>query len=450
MAVTKLIAVGNKKVGIGGTIDYVCNPDKTNDGEYVSGFNCTPQTAAHEFDISKIKFGKEGGRQGYHLIQSFAIGETNPEQAHTIGYYFAKELLKGRFEFVVSTHLDKQCIHNHIVFNSVSFMDGKKFHGSADIFHRIQRISDKLCLENGLSVITEKKERGKSYAEYQAERQGKSWKAKLRETIDRCVLEAKDWEEFLALMAKENYEVKHSKHISFRAEGQERFTRAKTLGSRYTEEVIKSRLSASEVKTELSESPLLIDIENNVKAQQSAGLKHWMQMKNLKIAAATINYLCDNKLLHYQTLSDKCDELKTKRNTTCTRIKEIEARIKVLKTQINDIDTYRKNKPIVEKLDTVFFKDKYKREHENEFHFFDVAKKACKKHFPDGKYPLIKSLRAELQELYSEKDKLYPEYYSAKDDLKVISAHKTNVDFILNGIAARETRCRNRSQPELE
>ena len=207
MAVTQIHPINStlKKA-----IAYISNSDKTDNKTLISGFNCTPEMAAYEFEFTKIAADKQGGRLAYHLIQSFAPNEKNssdgeltPEQAHEIGYNMAKELLCGKHEFVIATHINCNHIHNHIIFNSVSFADHKKFHGAADIFHRIQRISDKLCRENGLSVIEESEKsgvRGKSYTEHNADKQGVSWKSALRETIDYCIRKAKDWEEFLALM----------------------------------------------------------------------------------------------------------------------------------------------------------------------------------------------------------------------------------------------------------
>jgi len=459
MAVSKLIAVGNQKGGIGATLDYVSNPAKTENGGYVFGFNCTPETAACEFEITKINADKIGGRQGYHLIQSFAPGDNlTAEKAHEIGKELAEKLLGGKYEFLVATHTNCAHLHNHIVFNSVSFKDKKKFHGGANIFHKIAHLNDMICHKHGLSIIENPKEKGKSYAEYNAERQGKSWKGKLRETINRCIEKACDWEEFLTLMQAENYEIKHGKHISFRANEQERFTRAKTLGENYSEDKIKFRIIGEEITTpvlkrETKETiPLIIDIDNTLKIKQSAGYTHWAEMRNLKIAAATINYLSDNRLLAYSDLSAKHDELKSKRDSSLARIKEVESRIKILKVQIEDLETYRKNKSVVEKLDSVVFKEKYKREHESEFILFNAAKKSCKAHFPSGKYPLIKTLRAELNELYSEKEKLYPEYYSAKDEFKNISTMKQNVDLILREesepLTAR-VKNKNRNEPEL-
>ena len=303
----------------------------------------------------------------------------------------------------------------------------------------MREISDKLCEDYNLSVITEPSgNKGKCHKEYTADKQGLSWKSKLRETIDRCMQKAKDFDEFIKLMESEKHEVKHGKHISFRAKGQQRFTRSKTLGDRYSEKNIKAQLSgkieiadAPVNKTECSGISLLIDIDNSVKTKQAAGYKHWAKIKNLKIAAMTINYLSDNGLLAYENLTAKHNEIKNKRDYSLEKIKAAEKRIKDLNAKIKDLDTYRKSKPIVEKLETVIFKEKYKRDNETDFILFNAAKQSLKAHFPDSKFPLIKTLRAEINELYDEKNKLYSQYYEAKDELLNISNIKKNVDMIL-------------------
>ena len=441
-------------------IDYICDPTKTDTEFLVSGFNCTPEMAAYEFNFTKRAADKQGGRLAYHLIQSFAPGETTPEQAHEIGKQLADELLQGKYEYVISTHTNCSHLHNHIIFNSVSFKDLKKFHGAADIFHRIQRISDKLCQEHSLSVIEQTENRGKCYKEHLENKKGTSWKSALRETLDRCIKKAKDWDEFLSLMQAEDYEIKHGKHISFRAKEQTRFTRGKTLGERYTEENIKKQLHgeinishAAEIKTEQPKISLLIDIENSIKAKQSAGYSHWANGFNLKTAAMTLCYLSDHKLLHYDNLVAKRDEVKGRRNASLKRIKEVESRIKILDKQIKDLDTFRKNKPIVEKLDSVVFKDKYKRENESAFILFNAAKQSLNAHFPNKKYPLIKTLRAEMNELYAEKNKLYPEYYEAKNELKTLEVMTSNVDSLLGRDAhekQRDLRERHKNKDSLE
>jgi len=261
-------------------------------------------------------------------------------------------------------------------------------------------------------------------------------------------------------MQAEDYEIKHGKRIKFRARGQEKFCSAKRLGERYSEKNIKAQLHgevkaivAPADKSERTGISLLIDIENSVKAKQSAGFKHWAGIQNLKMAAMTINYLSDNGLLDYKVLSEKHDEVKGKRDTALSRIKEVENRIKELKSQIKDLDTFRKNKPVVERLDGVILKEKYKREHETEFILFNAAKQSLKAHFPDKKYPLIKTLRAEMNELYYEKNKLYPEYYEARDEYKNISVMKQNVDSIIGRTPhehERKANQRNKNKSEIE
>jgi hypothetical protein len=460
MAITQIHAI---ETTLNKAIDYISDPAKTENKILISAFGCTPEMAAKEFEYTKRAADKQGGKLAYHVIQSFAPGEVDYFTAHEIGKQLADKHLKGEHEYIISTHNDRGHIHNHIIFNSVPTTGKRKYRSTMPSYFKMREISDKLCEEYNLSVIEPSGDKGKSYKEYTADKQGSSWKSALRETIDRCMKQAHDWDEFLKLMEAEKHEIKHGKHISFRAEGQERFTRAKTLGNRYTEQNIKAQLSGkikivpapatttpTKIKTERSGISLLIDIDNSIKAKRAAGYKHWAKMKNLKIAAMTINYLSDNGLLAYENLTAKHDEIKNKRDNSLEKIKVIEKRIKELNAQIKDLDTYRKAKPIVEKLDTVIFKEKYKRDNETDFILFNAAKQSLKAHFPDKKFPLIKTLRAEMNELYNEKDKLYSEYYTAKDELLNISNIKKNVDMIIEPeqeqTHERERQARNKSK----
>ncbi|MDR2570524.1 MAG: relaxase/mobilization nuclease domain-containing protein [Oscillospiraceae bacterium] len=455
MAITQIHAI---ETTLSKAIDYISDPAKTENKILISAFGCTPEMAAKEFEYTKRAADKQGGKLAYHVIQSFAPGEVDYFTAHEIGKQLADKHLKGEHEYIISTHNDRGNIHNHIIFNSVPTTGKRKYRSTMPSYFKMREISDKLCEDYNLSVIEPSGDKGKCYKEHTADKQGMSWKSALRETIDRCMKQAHDWDEFLKLMEAEKHEIKHGKHISFRAEGQERFTRAKTLGNRYTEQNIKAQLSgqrdvASNTRfagTKQQNINLLIDIDNSIKAKQAAGYKHWAKMKNLKIAAMTINYLSDNGLLAYKNLTAKHDEIKNKRDNSLENIKTIEKRIKELNAQIKDLDTYRKAKPIVEKLDTVIFKEKYKRENETDFILFNAAKQSLKAHFPDNKFPLIKTLRAEINELYDEKNKLYSEYYTAKDELLNISNIKKNVDLILEPeqeqTHERERKARNKSK----
>ena len=201
-------------------LDYIMNPMKTDDGFLVDGFHCTPEVAAEQYELTRRKYHKSGGKLGFHIIQSFAPGEVDYDTAHRIGMELADKMFGGRFQYVCATHIDKGHVHNHIVSNSVSFADGKKFYDQKKTLWQLRKTSDELCRENGLSVIEHPGELGVSQYEYAMRRQGQSWKQLLRETIDRFIIQARSWEEFLDLMRKAKYEVKEGKYISFRAEGE--------------------------------------------------------------------------------------------------------------------------------------------------------------------------------------------------------------------------------------
>lgn len=416
-------------------LDYIQNPKKTDNKLLVSSFDCSPVMAFHQFGQTKRNADKTGGTLAFHLIQSFSPGEVDYETAHKIGRELADKVFKGRFQYVIATHTDKGHVHNHLIINSVSHKDKKKFHSTASMLRFIRRTSDILCKEYGLSVITSPKEKGKTHYEHSQEKQGKSWKALLRQGIDRCILKAQSWEDFLILMQREHYEIKTGKYISFRAEGQERFTRAKTLGADYTEERIRDRIEGQRnlTTTKGEKINLLIDIENRIKGQQgnTVGLENWAKINNIKMAARTHNYLTEHNLLDYDTLSAKVEATRERYNDTRSKIKDIEKRLKSIEESIQNIDNYRKTKPIADKLQTVVFKERYRKEHESELIIFSAAEKYIQKNFKDSKTPLIKELRAEQRKLTAEKDKLYKEYYSAKSEMSELQTIKKNVDTIL-------------------
>ena len=233
MAVTKTHPI---KSTLKAAIDYICNPEKTDGKLLVSAYGCAAETADIEFAWTRRHAIDKGTNLGRHLIQAFQPGEVTPEQAHKIGMELAREILGGRYEFVLTTHTDRDHVHNHLIFNAVSFEDHKHYHSNKRSYHFIRRTSDRICKEHGLSVIVPGQDKGKSYIEHQAERAGTSYKAKLRAAIDRLLPGCHDLEALLIRLQREGYEFKRGKYISARAPGQERFTRLKTLGADYAED----------------------------------------------------------------------------------------------------------------------------------------------------------------------------------------------------------------------
>ena len=223
-------------------VAYAMNREKTEQAVFEDAIGCTCDSAFADMVATKKRFHKMEGVQGYHLIQSFAEGEVTPELAHLIGQELADELLKGKFEAVVTTHLNTRHYHNHIVFNSVSMEDGRKYHSNAKSYYEeVRKISDAICVKYGLSVIPEKGGKGKSYSQWQAERDGKpTWRTAIRMDIKEAVQECFTWKQFLAQMEQRGYVWKwNQKYPSLKAPGMERFVRLKSLGKNYTETAIR-------------------------------------------------------------------------------------------------------------------------------------------------------------------------------------------------------------------
>ena len=430
MAITKTHPI---KSTLKAAIEYILNPEKTDGKLLASSFGCGMETADIEFAWTRETAGERGTHLGRHLIQSFAVGETSPEEAHKIGMELAEKILGGKYEYVLTTHTDKGHLHNHLIFNSVSFIDYKKYHSNKQSYHFIRRTSDAICKEHGLSVIEPGQDKGKSYKEYTAEKQGTSYKAKLKFAVDTLIPQVKDFEELLARLEQAGYEVKRGKYVSFRAPGQERFTRAQTLGVAYAEEAIAERIKGVYVAKPLREDKgirLAIDIENNIKAQQSAGYKRWATLHNLKQAAKTMNFITENGIEYYADLESKIADIMTAHSQAAKAVKEAESRLSDLSLLIKHITTYKQLKPLYDEYRKSPDKEKFLRGHESEIILFEAAAKALKE-MQIKKLPDLAALRKEYDALTDKKNKLYEEYRKAKKQMNDYGVVKKNVDSIL-------------------
>ncbi len=328
MAVTKIHPI---KSTLKKALDYIENPDKTDGKLLVASFACSYETADIEFEMLLAQAIQKGNNLAHHLIQSFAPGEATAEQAHEIGRQLADKVLQGKYPYVLTTHIDKGHVHNHLIFCAVDMVNHRKYNSNRQSYAYIRRTSDRLCREHGLSVVQPSRNKGKSYAEWDAGRKGKSWKAKLKAAINAVIPQAKDFDDFLRLMAAQGYEIKQGKFISFRASGQERFTRCKTLGENYTEEAITSRIKGLAVDRGPNRKrkgiTLRIDLENNIKAQQSAGYARWAKLQNLKQAAKTINFLTEHGIEQYAELESKVAEISAANDEAAAALKDVEHRL---------------------------------------------------------------------------------------------------------------------------
>ena len=428
MAITKTHPI---KSTLKAAIDYICDPAKTDGKLLVSSYGCTAETADIEFGWTRRHAIDKGYNLGRHLIQAFSPGEVSPEEAHEIGMQLAQEILGGKYEFVLTTHVDKGHIHNHLIFNSVSFVDHKHYHSNKRSYHFIRRTSDRLCQEHGLSVIVPGQDKGKSYIEHTAAKAGTSYKAKLKAAIDRLIPACSDFEDLLFRLQREGYEIKRGKYISCRASDQERFTRLKTLGIDYTEEAIRSRIAGGsrpsrKPKQRDDRIRLLIDIQS----KQGAGLQHWAKLQNLKQAAKTVNFITEHGIDSYEKLESKLAALTDTRDRSLASIKETESRIADLSLIGKYATTYRKYKPIYDNYKRSPDKEKFLRGHESRIILFEAAARELKR-LNAVPLPSADRINAELAELTARKEKLYAEYTAAKQQLREFETIKQNIDSLL-------------------
>ena len=454
MAVTKIKAIRGT---LSKAIAYILNPEKTDEKLLVSSYGCASETAAREFEWTR-KIAEQKGMNpvriiARHVIQSFEIGEVTPELAHEIGKQFADEILEGKYEYVLTTHIDKDHVHNHLIFNAVDFVDYHAYKSYKRIYYDMREVSDRLCKENGLSVIPPSQNKGMGYKEYTEAKRGTSWKQKLKQTIDRLVITAKDYDDFLRLMQEAGYEIKTGKYISFRAKGQERFTRSKTIGENYTEERIKERIAGrtprrSQRQTTRKGVSLIGDIQERIRLIDSKGYEHKAKLTILKEAARTLNYLTENNLLQYADLEKKVVDVHGSYDRTGKELKGVEARLREVQPLIKNISNYQRLKPVYDAFQKAKDKPGFKAKHEAELVIFEAARSTLLAMQGDEKLPSLKTLQAEQQRLLEEQQRLYDERARLKKEARMIDTLKANVDDFLKPSAERDQEYQRNSQRE--
>ena len=421
-------------------IDYGKNPEKTDGGRLVSTYQCSPETAAEEFTISKKLYANLTGRSqpkerdvlSYFLLQSFRPGEITPEQAHQMGYQLALEFTGGNHAFVVSTHIDREHIHTHIEFNSTNLECTGKFRNVKNSYLLLQKISDRLCQEHGLSVIAAPKGKGAHYDQWKEEKKGTSYKANLRQTIDHVILESRSFEEFLSKMRNEGYEVNTHGLLKFRATGQERFTRSRTLGTEYSEESLREKIYGK-IKVPVPDRKkvnLLIDIQSKLAAGKGKGYEYWAKVFNLKEAARTLNFLTEAGISDYAQLEQREAEVSAHFQEISGKMKRLEGRMAEVADLKYHIIRYIKTRETYRKYRQAKDKAAFYLEHAEEIAQHEAAKKAFDA-FHGEKLPTVSELQSEYRKLLNEKQGLGEEFAKLKKEMQNYRDAKKNVDQIL-------------------
>ena len=443
--------------------DYDQKAEKTQNGELVSSFMCSPETAAEEFEISKQLYHQITGRKQspehdiimYRIIQSFKPGEISPEDANRLGYELAMKFTRGQHQFVVSTHVDKAHIHTHIEFNSTNLNCDAKFQNVKNSAFILRRLNDELCRAHGLSVIENPKPSAKKQKEMAAEKYGTSHKEQLRQTIDRVLPDCQGYENFLAKMRAEGYEIREGKKLSFRAPGWDRFTRSDKLGADYTKEALRERSTNRGGRSSAARKAvphagrkvnMLIDIQAKMAAGKGAGYERWAKIFNLKEAAKTLNFLIENDLTDYDELTVRAEQAGDRFDEVSRRIKQLEGRMAEVAQLKTHIINYSKTREVYAAYKKSRHKKEFLAEHGAEIAQHEAAKKAFDA--LDGKpIPKVAQLSKQYAALLAEKQEQYAEYKALRQDMIAYRTAKQNVDKIL-GLVPEEQDQNREQKPE--
>lgn len=461
MAATKLIALHrNKGLTLGETLDkrckYIENPEKTREGQLITGYACNPESPAAEFLLSKKEYEHKTGRNpqgdiiGYQIRQSFKPGEITPEEANRIGYETAMRFTKGNHAFVVCTHTDRPHIHNHIMFNSVDLKCEKKFHNFFYSGIALQRLSDIICLENGLSVIVPRRPSERDKHPFEKE---ETIRDRLRISIDKTLAQQpRDFDEFLLLLQRQDYEIKRGKHTAVRAKSGQRFIRFRSLGDGYRESDIKEKLAAVQIGTakksrveKKNDFDMLLSIQDIIAKGKGPGYELWAKKYNIKNLAKALVFFQENDIRTYEELVKRADDSSKRFSELSETIKSAEKRMDEISELRTHIRNYAQTIDVYKEYRKSGYSKKFYQQHEDEI----IKNKAARerfKTFNGKKIPSAKELNYEFQECLARKREAYNEYHDAKEKMQLYKVAKYDIDRILQADVDREKELSSRRE----
>ena len=454
MATTRLMPlhIGKKRTvgtAIEAIIDYVENPEKTDNGNLITSWQCDSRVADREFLFSKQQYIRNTGRVrgednviAYHLRQSFPPGEITPEEANRLGCELARRFTKGNHAYIVCTHIDKAHIHNHVIWNSTALDEQSKFRNFWGSTKAIRRLNDTICVENGYSIVENPKGKGKTYDKWLGDQKQPSHRERICYAIDEALAQKpRSFEELLKLLERSGYQVKGGKVPSLLGEGQKRSIRMDTLGAGYTPDDLRAIIAGTKEHTPKKKrviaaptkpsGSLLIDIQAKLQEGKGAGYARWAKNFNLKQLSQTLIYLEENDLLDRSVLEEKTSAVTAHYHTLSTNMKSAENRMAEIKILQQHIINYAKTRDTYVAYRKAGYSKKFLAEHESEI----ILHKAAKQFFDEQglkKLPTIKSLQAEYAQLLSEKKVMYAEYQQARNEMRSLQTAKANVDRILD------------------
>ena len=436
--------------------EYAVNGEKTNNGEYISSYECNADTAASEFALSKREYFQITGRRqisdviAYQIRQSFKPGEVTPEEANAIGYEFAKRFTKGNHAFIVCTHIDKKHIHNHIIWNSTTLDCTRKFRNFWGSTKAVRNLSDLICIEHSLSIVENPKPHGKSYNSWLGDNEKKSNRDYLIEAIDKAFeKKPKSYDEFFNFLKEDGYSVIPGKHITFSHPRQKKNIRCRSLGPGYTDKdisavILKNKANASGRKQKhFEKTTLLSDIEKKINSDKGFAYENWAKKFSAKQIAQSILYLKEHNFENYEDFVKGLKEKQHRYSDVAGIQKSTQKRLSEIAVLKKHIINYSKTKDVYVAYRQSGYSKKFYSEHEADI----IIHKAAKKAFDElnlKKLPSLKQLNAEYAELLKLKKSSYEEYLSLKKEIREMIIHKQNYEFIL-GIQNEKTEKDERS-----
>lgn len=449
MAATRLIVLHINKGKtieqcLEGRTDYAKNFEKTEDGKYLSSYECDAKSAHEEFLLARKEYERLTGRKpkgdiiAYQIRQSFKPGEITPEEANRLGYETAMRFTKGKHAFIVATHTDKAHIHNHIIFNSVNLSHDKKFRNFLFSGLALQKVSDLICLENGLSVI--KAARPSERVKRTTYPEKKTIRELIRLDIDQIVNKTpKDFDEFLMLLENQGYELKRGKHLAIKGKSQNRFIRLDSLGDNYTEVDIRKRLEKDVPQKKQNKKyyreknfDLLLDMQEIISKGKGYGYERWAKIHNIKEYAKVLLFLQEHNCRDYETLEKRAKDSSERFNYLSSNIKSIEKEMINIAALRKSIINYAKTRDTYVEYRKSGYSKKFFEAHREEI----LIHKAAKDHFQEytsttgEKIPRVKELNVRYQKLLTDKKKVYEDYRKAKTEMQDYQIAKYNVDRI--------------------
>ena len=431
MAYTRIHAI---KATVHKAVKYICNPEKTDENILVSSFGCSPETARFDFKYELSKTRQSDANLAFHMIQSCAPGEVSYEEAHRIGVEFADKVLQGHYSYIVATHIDKGHVHNHIVFCAADHISHQKYHDCKQSYKRIRSISDEICKEHDLSVIVPGQTKGKSYTEWLTDKNGPSWKTRLKNDINKTINSANSYEEFIAMMRAKGYQIKGEslesaapKYITFQPPGVEHCVRGRSssLGEEYTKEKISERIG-SKTKHHIpfprnTPQKSLIDTSQE-KFIENKGLKKWADLQNLKLVAKNYADIQEMRSLS-DNLSEKKQAAKTARNT----VVDMEHSMKDLSELIRYGTQYTENRPYQLRYSKSKNPEQYLQRHESQLLLYSGAEAILLRHKITPAKVNLSKLREDYNQLSAQRNEVTKSYKIKEKEIREIEQKLQNL-----------------------